>query len=113
MVTDLDEETAEEKDSGEKDDPSFFQRGADESAEPYARRVFQRVFCDDIQRVLRMDVRTLAIMMEKNAEAEPVGELANCSACQPIKTTTALLASHERCSARECGHVRVRRRCCW
>ena len=61
MVTDLDEETAEEE-AGQKDDPSFFQRGADEAAEPYARRVFQRVFCDDIQRVLRMDVRTLAYM---------------------------------------------------
>ncbi len=62
MVTDLDEETAEETEAGQKDDPSFFQRGADEAAEPYARRVFQRVFCDDIQRVLRMDVRPLAYM---------------------------------------------------
>ncbi len=62
MVTDLDEETAEEKEAGQKDDPSFFQRGADEDAEPYARRVFQRVFCDDIQRVLRMDVRPLIWM---------------------------------------------------
>ena len=59
VITDLDEETAEEKAAGEKDDPSFFLRGEGEGAEAYARRVFQRVFCDDIQRILRMDVRPL------------------------------------------------------
>jgi hypothetical protein len=60
VITDLDEETAEEKAAGEKDEHSFFQREAGEGAEDYARRVFQRVFCNDIRRVLRMDVRSLA-----------------------------------------------------
>ena len=72
VITDLDEETAEEKAAGEKDDPSFFQRRAGEGAEEYARRVFQRVFCNDIQRVLRMDVSSLAaIDMPTNAHHRP------------------------------------------
>lgn len=57
VVTDLDEETQEEKAAGQVDDPSFFLRQEGEEAVPYARRIFERVFCSDIERVLRMDVR--------------------------------------------------------
>lgn len=56
MVTDLDEETQEEKAAGQGDDPSFFLRREAEAAVPYARRIFERVFCSDIERVLKMDV---------------------------------------------------------
>lgn len=55
-MTDLDEETQEEKAAGQSDDPSFFLRREGEAAVPYARRVFERVFCSDIERVLKMDV---------------------------------------------------------
>lgn len=61
MVTDLDEETQEEKAAGQSDDPCFFLRREAETAVPYARRVFERVFCSDIERVLKMDVRSLSL----------------------------------------------------
>lgn len=38
---------------------SSFLRGEGEAVEAYARRVFQRVFCEDIQSVLQMEVRVL------------------------------------------------------
>lgn len=56
VVTDLDEETQEQKAANQGDDPSFFLRREGEPAVPYARRIFERVFCTDIERVLKMDV---------------------------------------------------------
>ena len=57
VVTDLDEETQEEMAAGQSDDPSFFLRRDEEPTVVYARRIFERVFCSDIERVLKMDVR--------------------------------------------------------
>lgn len=64
VVTDLDEKTKEEEaaetDGAEKDDPSDFLQRNGESAETYARRIFERVFCRDIEKVLSMEVRLLS-----------------------------------------------------
>jgi hypothetical protein len=64
-VTDLDEVAAGEPDrqadgqteAAATEEASFFLRRDGEQAAAYAARVFQRVFCDDIDRVLRMEVR--------------------------------------------------------
>ncbi len=41
----------------EAEDPSAFLRQEGEAAEAYARRIFERVYGHDIERVLRMEVR--------------------------------------------------------
>ena len=62
IATDLDEaavgaEGAEaDGDAGEESAATAFVRGADETAEAYARRIFSRVFEEDIVRVLSMEV---------------------------------------------------------
>ena len=50
-------ETAEQK---EAEDPSAFLRQEGEAADVYARRIFERVYGHDIERVLRMEVRLQA-----------------------------------------------------
>ena len=60
QITDLDEgdaprEEGEEENGGEA--TSAFLRAEGESAEAYAARIFRRVFCEDIQSVLSMEVR--------------------------------------------------------
>ena len=42
----------------EAEDPSVFLRQEGEEPETYARRIFRRVYHDDIQRVLSMEVRS-------------------------------------------------------
>ena len=42
----------------EAEDPSVFLRQEGEEPETYARRIFRRVYHDDIQRVLTMEVRS-------------------------------------------------------
>ena len=57
----MDEKSAEEKEAvanGAKlpDDPSDFLRKQDESPQAYAIRIWQRVYCRDIESVLSMEV---------------------------------------------------------
>ena len=60
VVTDLDEKTAEEKEAeangAEAASANDFLRQDGELPEAYARRVFKRVFCQDIEKVLSMEV---------------------------------------------------------
>lgn len=63
-VSDLDEKSAEEKEAeadGSKppEDPSDFLRKEGESPRDFAIRIWQRVFCKDIENVLSMEVCTL------------------------------------------------------
>ena len=61
-MTDLDEAAAKEEGAeaiggaGDGDNATAFLRGPDESAEAYARRIFHRVFEEDIVKVLSMEV---------------------------------------------------------
>lgn len=55
IATDLDEAAASE-DGAEASEGTVFLRGPDETAEAYARRIFTRVFEEDIVRVLSMEV---------------------------------------------------------
>ena len=59
-TTDLDEASGEGKENGEArtEDPSAFLRGIDEAADAYARRIFDLVFCRDIEKALGMEVRS-------------------------------------------------------
>ena len=62
VVTDLDEKSAEEREAeanGAKpqDDPSVFLKRPDETPREYAIRIWQRVYCRDIENVLSMEVR--------------------------------------------------------
>ena len=41
----------------QQDGASAFMRREGEGAQNYARRIFQRVFCEDIRSVLQMEVR--------------------------------------------------------
>ena len=60
VVTDLDEKTAEEKEAeangAEQVTANDFLRQDGELPEAYVRRVFKRVFCQDIEKVLSMEV---------------------------------------------------------
>lgn len=66
-MTDLDEEGDKERDgeapavngdgSGHSNGASAFLRQDGETAKAYARRIFQRVFQEDIETVLKMEVR--------------------------------------------------------
>ena len=53
------EEAEAEAQGAERDNPSDFVRGEGESAADYAARIFQRVFCRDIERVVTMEVWVL------------------------------------------------------
>lgn len=57
-VTDLDEKAAEAEaeESGAADDLSDFQQQEGEAPEAFARRIFHRVFCSDIEKVLTLEV---------------------------------------------------------
>ena len=48
------------------EDVSSFARKEGEAADAYARRIFERVFGHDIERVLRMDVSSLACAVLPN-----------------------------------------------
>ncbi len=62
VATDLDETVAGEEGAeaneiaDDRSAVSAFQRGPDETAEAYAKRIFQRVFEEDILKVLSMEV---------------------------------------------------------
>lgn len=58
QVTDLDEnDNKEGEEGGEKEEgPSVFLRRDGESADAYAARIFRRVFTEDIENVLTMEV---------------------------------------------------------
>lgn len=62
VATDLDETVAGEEGAeaneiaDDKSAVTAFQRGPDETAEAYAKRIFQRVFEEDILKVLSMEV---------------------------------------------------------
>ena len=61
-MTDLDEAAAKEEgadangDAADGQDATAFLRGPDEPTEAYARRIFHRVFDEDIVEVLSMEV---------------------------------------------------------
>ena len=61
-MTDLDESAAKEEradadgDAADDNKAPAFLRGPDEPAEAYARRIFHRVFEEDIMKVLSMEV---------------------------------------------------------
>ena len=67
VATDLDEAAAGEEgaeangDTGDHISASAFVRGPDETADTYAKRIFCRVFEEDINRVLSMEVRPTSL----------------------------------------------------
>ncbi len=63
QVTDLDEvENKEEGEEAEEEGPSAFLRQDGEGVESYAARIFKRVFTDDIENVLKMEVSSRSAM---------------------------------------------------
>lgn len=61
QVTDLDEGENKEEDGAQEEGPSAFLRQDGEFAEAYAARIFRRVFTEDIQNVLKMEVGCICI----------------------------------------------------
>ena len=84
VVTDLDEKTAEEKEAegngAEQASANDFLRQDGELPEAYARRVFKRVFCQDIEKVLSMEVCCAALQLTDVM-------LAICQAWPNLKST--------------------------
>lgn len=76
IPTDLDEAAAGEEgaegngDAGDHSAATAFVRGPEEAAEAYAKRIFCRVFEEDINRVLSMEVRSAA--------PQPLPQLEGC-----------------------------------
>lgn len=63
QVTDLDEgENKEEGEEAREEGPSAFLQRDGESVEAYAARIFERVFTDDIENVLTMEVSSRSPM---------------------------------------------------